>query len=147
MVSFDELWRHIRLRFVFGFRLWLISVGLGLRCISLGFRLRLVSFGIGLRCIGLGLRLRSIGFGFRLRLGFGFITPNLLLRLLLVLNCCTVAAGSLFVEFVGSLGDLWRQIGGCLGFGLGLCFGIRLRLGLGIGLWRGLDGIKNPISE
>src|ERR1039458_2452421 len=107
MDALDELWRHIRLCLVFGFRR---------RCVSLGFGLGLVSFGL--------------------------IIPNLLLRLLPVLNCCTVVAGSLPVEFVGSLSDLWRQIGRCLGFRLWLGFSLRLRLvsfGLsrlwGGGLW------------
>ena len=136
MDPLDELWRHIRLCLVFGFRLRLVSFGLRHRCVSLGLRLwlglgfrrRCVSFGHRLRCVnlglglwlGLGFRRRGVSFGFRLRLTFGFIIPNLLLRLLPVLNCCTVVAGSLLVEFVGSLSDLWRQIGSCLGFGLRL---------------------------
>ncbi len=134
MDSLDELWRHIRLWLVFGFRLWLVS---------LGFRRRLVSFNL---CVWLDLifRRRCISFGHGLRLTFDFIIPNLLLRLLPVLNCRTVVASSLPVEFVGPLSDLWRQVGRCFGFGLGLvslsfglgCIGLgfRLRLNFGFGL-------------
>ena len=50
----------------------------------------------------------------------GLIFPNLALRLEPVLICLAIAAASLLVEFIGSLGDLRRQIGRCLGFMLQL---------------------------
>ena len=61
----------------------------------------------------------------RVCLFVGFIFPNFTLCLPPVLNGATVLAASLLVQFIGSLGDLRRQIGRYLGF----------------------DGIKNPIGE
>src|SRR5208282_4066742 len=100
----------LRLRFRFGLRL---RLGFGFR-LRFGFGLRL-RLGFGFRFwLGLGFRLR-LSFGFRFRISFGFIFPNLPLRLLPVLNCSTILAGSLLVEFIGSLGDLRRQIGRYVG--------------------------------
>jgi hypothetical protein len=113
MNSFDELRRYLRR-------------GLGMR---LGLRRRLhVRLRRGL---GLGLRLRWVldfrfGLGRRRprRLGSRQILPDLRFRLLPVLNCSTVLAASLLVEFISSLRDARRQINRCLGVGL------KLRLGL-----------------
>src|SRR5664280_792624 len=79
---------------------------------------------------------RCFGFGLWLRLRFGFIFPNLLLRLYPVLIFMTVLAASLFIEFIGALGDLRRQTGRSFGFGLRFSFGFgfRLRFGFGFGL-------------
>src|ERR1035437_1305340 len=99
MDPLDELWRHIRLSLVSGFRLRLSSLGLGLwlgrgfrrSCVSFGLRLRFslgfrlwFSLGFRRRCVSFGLRLRfSLGFrlwfislGLRLRRTFSFIIPN-----------------------------------------------------------------------
>src|SRR5665811_2022396 len=51
----------------------------------------------------------------RVCLFMGFIFPNLLLRLYPVLICMTVLAASLFIEFIGALGDLRGHIGRFLG--------------------------------
>ena len=51
-----------------------------------------------------------------------FIIPYLSLRLLPVLNGSTFLTSSLFVDFIGSLGNLQRQIDGC-GFRCRLRFG------------------------
>ena len=48
----------------------------------------------------------------------GFIFPNLPLRLPPVLNCSTVLAASLLVQFIGTLGDLRGQIDRFLGHGV-----------------------------
>ena len=48
----------------------------------------------------------------------GFIFPNLPLRLLPVLNCSTVLAASLLVQFIGTLGDLRGHIDRFLGHGV-----------------------------
>jgi hypothetical protein len=98
MDSLDDFWRHIRHWLVFGF---------GLRLSR--------SFG-----------LRFIRFGFRLRLAIGFIFPKFPLCLLPVLNCCSTVGCSMFVEFVGPLGDLRSEIGRCFGLGRRLSIGLRL---------------------
>jgi hypothetical protein len=84
---------------------------------------------------------RCLCFGFRFRFGFGFIFPNLPLRLLPVLKCSNILPPQLLIEFMHSLDDLRRQIGGYLGFGLRFrfcfnfrlrfCFNFRLRFGFG----------------
>ena len=48
----------------------------------------------------------------------GFIFPNLPLRLPPVLNCSTVLAASLLVQFIGTLGDLRGHIDRFLGHGV-----------------------------
>jgi hypothetical protein len=48
----------------------------------------------------------------------GFIFPNLPLRLPPVLNCSTVLAASLLVQFIGKLGDLRGYIDRFLGHGV-----------------------------
>ena len=45
----------------------------------------------------------------------GFIFPNLALRLKPILTCLAIAAASLLVEFIGSLGDLRCKIERLLG--------------------------------
>ena len=49
---------------------------------------------------------------------WGLIFPNLPLRLLPVLNCSTVLAASLLVQFIGTLGDLRGHIDRFLGHGV-----------------------------
>src|ERR1019366_6146695 len=92
--------------FCFGLRIFKFRLYLGFR-FSLGF-----SFSFSFRL--------QFGFGFRLRLGFSGIKnlfPNLALRLIPVLNCSTVPAALLLVEFIGSLADLRCQVGRCLDLG------------------------------
>ena len=121
-----------------GFGFWL-DFGFRLR-FSFGFRFRFgLSFGLWLgldfrlvvQALVFGLRLRpwlqaSVRLWLRLGLGFRFVFLNLLLCLFPVLNCLTVLAASLLIEFIGSLGDLRRQVGWRLTFGLRLGFGFRL---------------------
>ena len=110
----------LRSRFRFG--------SLGLRFFGcLRFRL---SFSFRLR-LGFSFRLR-FGLSFRLRLGSGFIFPNLPLRLLPVLQCWIALADSLLVKFIGTLGDLRRQIGRWLGFDFRLRLSFALRRGFQI---------------
>jgi len=55
----------------------------------------------------------------------GFISPDIPFRLKPFLSRVTFATALLLVQFLGPLGNLWRQIGRCLGF----------------------NGIKKPIRE
>ena len=81
----------------------------------------------------------------------GFIFLDFPLRLLPVLNCSTVLAASLLLQFIGTLSDLRRQIGRGLGLGfrlrLNLGFWFQLDCGLGFGLRLAFGGIKNPIRQ
>src|SRR3989304_10350369 len=99
-----------RFRFGLVFRLWF----------GLVFRFRFVHFHsmvltlahVFHPSLGLSFVFRlMLGFSFGFRFGFGFRFPNLLLRLLPVLNCPNVFASQLLIEFMDSVDHLRRWTG------------------------------------